>query len=259
MKSLIGLLLTLSMALPACSAQDASTATTEPVANAQTTEPTGTTPASNPETSPVVAQVQEPAPMPAVTAPPVRSDIVAGKHYRVLTPAQPRISSEKIEVAEVFMYSCPHCKDFEPFVNSYLQSKPSYVNFVRIPASFNKVARLHSRAFYMADTLGILEDIHMDFFEEYHTKRNQLASENAIIDFFVKQGVARDDVVNAYNSFAVDTKVRQADVLGRRYGVRSVPSLVINGKYVTSGQMAGTMSHLRDVLDYLTALEAAQL
>ncbi len=167
MKSLIGLLLTLSMALPACSAENDSATTAQPAVEPTSSVTAPRTPAAtDTENTPVVAQAQEPATTPVVRAPAARSDIVAGKHYRVLTPAQPTSSSpDKVEVAEVFMYSCPHCMDFEPFVNNYMQSKPGYVNVIRLPANFNKTALLHSKAYYMAETLGILDDVHMDFFE----------------------------------------------------------------------------------------------
>ncbi|MBT8136138.1 MAG: DsbA family protein [Gammaproteobacteria bacterium] len=269
MKSFVGLLLAVCITLPACSAENSSTtspvaASPEPAAAVTTPEPAG---------QPVLAQVTEPvapaatpqaepsaaASMP-VTAPAPRPDIVAGRHYRVLTPAQPTSSSpDKVEVAEVFMYSCPHCMSFEPFIQNYLAEKPAYVSFVRIPASFNKMARVHSKAYYAAETLGVLEDVHADFFTEFHNKRNRLDSEEEIITFFARHGVDKDAATKAFGSFAVDTKLRQADNLGRRYGIDSVPALVINGKYVTSGSMTGSISKLREVVDYLTAKEAAAL
>ncbi|MDH3588386.1 MAG: thiol:disulfide interchange protein DsbA/DsbL [Gammaproteobacteria bacterium] len=271
MKSLVGLMLALFIALPACSAENGP-ATPPPGADVATAPDPAPAVVENTETPPVVAQLDDPAvaqvepspdPAPAakpIAAPAERADIIAGKHYRVLNPTQPTSSSpDKIEVAEFFMYSCPHCMSFEPFIKEYVESKPAYVSFLRIPANFNSMARVHSKAFYMAETLGILEDVHSDLFTEYHTKRNRLAEEKAVIDFFVAQGVTGDDAGTAFNSFAVDTKVRQADNLGRRYGIDSVPALVINGKYVTSGSMTGSISKLREVVDYLTAKEAAEL
>ncbi|MDH3647813.1 MAG: DsbA family protein [Gammaproteobacteria bacterium] len=305
MKILVGLLLALSITLPACSAEDSSSAVGDPVVTIESTpdpvtsisadiqtavntepeaevlpEPEVEVVPPEPEieavevlpepvvepaaiTTPapvVVTQAPEPTPLARVAAPAERSDIVAGKHYRVLTPAQPTSSSpDKVEVAEVFMYSCPHCMDFEPFVADFLKTKPAYVSFVRIPASFNSTARMHTKAYYMAETLGILEDVHADFFDEYHNASNRLSNEKSITDFFAKHGVDNDTVASAFNSFAVDTKIRQADNLSRRYGIDSVPSLVINGKYVTSGSMTGSTRKLREVVDYLAAKEASQM
>ena len=195
-----------------------------------------------------------------VSAPADRPDIVEGRHYRLLTPAQPTSSSpDQIEVAELFMYMCPHCYSFEPFIDQFLADKPSYVSFVRIPASFNKIARVHAKGFYAADTLGVLEDVHIDFFRAYHTENKRLADDKAIVDFLATKGVAREEAEKAMKSFVVDTKLRQADNLVRRYRIDSVPTLVINGKYVTSGAMAGSMDKLEDIVDYLVAKEAAAM
>ena len=260
------ILLALSVTLPACSAEQdpvvepaatapADLAVTEGSANAPAGRDNAT---ARDESVPVLAANTESRT--PVAAPAARADIVEGEHYRVLTPAQPTSSPpDKIEVAEMFMYSCPHCYTFEPFVNKYKAEMPAHVNFVRVPASFNKMARVHAKAFYAAETLGILEDVHGDFFRAFHNERNRLANEKAVIDFFAKHGVDRAEAEKALESFAVDTKLRQADTLVRRYRIDSVPTLVVNGKYVTSGSMAGSSDKLRDIVDYLVAKEAAEL
>lgn len=182
---------------------------------------------------------------------------VQGKDYRVLPSAQPTSSSpDSVEVAEVFMYSCPHCYSLEPFVQDYRKSMPANVSFVRIPANFNAMARQHSRAFYAAEALGVTDDVHEAFFQEIHVRKNRLASEDALVKFFASQGVDADAFRDAMNSFSVDTNLRRADDLARRYKITSVPALVINGKYVTQASMAGSMPRLRQILDFLVAKES---
>ena len=59
-----------------------------------------------------------------------------GKHYTALSSPQPTSTDAgKIEVAEVFMFSCPACFAFEPHIQGWLKRKADYVNFVRIPAA----------------------------------------------------------------------------------------------------------------------------
>jgi len=78
-----------------------------------------------------------------------------GAHYELLTPQQPTSTDgDMVEVAEVFMYSCPHCFTFEPYLEQWSEGKADYVNFVRIPAAWNSLAELHARAFYAAEVLG---------------------------------------------------------------------------------------------------------
>ena len=50
--------------------------------------------------------------------------------------------------------------------------------------------------------------------------------------------------------------MRVAQDLGRRYSVQSVPAMVVNGKYRTSGPEAGGYDVVTDVVDELIARES---
>jgi thiol:disulfide interchange protein DsbA len=184
----------------------------------------------------------------------------AGKDYVVLSPAK-RTSSPpgKVELTEVFMYQCPHCFSFEPFIESVLKDAPEEMNFVRLPAIFNNVAKLHAQAFYASKAMGNWEELHTPFFREIHTNRNLMPNEDKLLDFIAKQGIDRKEFGNAMKSFEVDSKVRDAMDLNTAYKIGSVPTLVVNGKYVTSGSMVGDTDKLRAVVRYLVAKEAAAL
>ena len=132
----------------------------------------------------VIAQAD---PAPAARA----SRFIDGKHYKTLIPAQPTSSPpDKIEVAEVFMFSCPHCYNFEPHIQQWLENKASYVEYVRIPANFNPMAREHSRAYYAAVQLGIAEQITIPFFREFHSNRNPLNTPDRLATFFYRFGIS---------------------------------------------------------------------
>jgi thiol:disulfide interchange protein DsbA len=180
----------------------------------------------------------------------------AGKHYQVLTPAQPTSTeAPQVEVAEIFMYGCPGCFGFEPHVQKWLAEKADYINFIRIPAPWNPVAQMHARAYYTAEALGKVEEMHSAFFQEFHVNRNQLETEEKLADFFGKYGVDEATFKSTFNSFAVHTKVQRADELIRRYRVPATPGVVVNGKFNTSGQMAGSYETWFAIIDELAAAE----
>ena len=179
-----------------------------------------------------------------------------GRHYKSLIPAQPTSSPpDKIEVAEVFMFSCPHCYNFEPHIQQWLENKASYVEFVRIPANFNSLAREHSRAYYAAVQLGVAEEIMTPFFREFHINRKPLNTPDRLAAFFSRFDVSEEDFLKAFNSFEVDSRVRQADKLTRRYQITGVPAVVINGKYVSAADMTGGYENLTALMDDLAAQE----
>jgi protein dithiol oxidoreductase (disulfide-forming) len=182
----------------------------------------------------------------------------AGKHYTALSPAQPTSTdSGKIEVAEIFMFGCPGCFGFEPHVQRWLSRKADYVNFVRIPAPWNPAAILHARAYYTAEALGKTDEIDGPFFQEFHTNRNYLDSEAKLAEFFGKFGVDEATFKSTFNSFAVNAKLKRAEELVRRYRVQSTPSVVVNGKYLTTGQQAGSYDAWFAIVDDLAAREQA--
>jgi thiol:disulfide interchange protein DsbA len=182
----------------------------------------------------------------------------AGKHYTVLSPAQPTSTDAgKVEVAEVFMFSCPGCNSFEPHIQSWLGRKADYINFVRIPTVWNPPAPIHARAYYTAEVLGKAAEIEGDFFNEIHVNRNLLETEAKLVDFFKKHGVDEGTFKSTFNSFAVNTKVQRAQDLVGRYKVESTPTVIVNGKYLTSGRQAGSYEAWFAIIDDLAAREHA--
>jgi thiol:disulfide interchange protein DsbA len=179
-----------------------------------------------------------------------------GKDFQRLTPTQPTSSSpEQVEVAEVFWYGCSHCYNFDPYVGKWLTRKPDNVNFVRIPAVWNPLVKFHARAFYTAQALGKEEEMHTSFFREIHVNGNVLDTEPKLVEFFGRFGVSKDEFTDACNSYAVHTKLQQAETLARRYRVTSVPLVVVNGKYTTSASMTGGYDQLMEVIDDLVNVE----
>ena len=185
-----------------------------------------------------------------------------GEHYTRLVPTQGTVGgADNIEVAEVFMYSCPHCYTLEPYVNQWAENKDPNVRLVRIPAIFNQLALMHAQLyyteFYLAQT-GILKDqvaFREMVFEEFHRRGNRLTSEDAIRRLFTRAGVSEDNFNRTWGSFEVNQSLRVAQDLARRYGIASVPKIVVNGKYTTDVGTAGGYSELLELIDELTARE----
>jgi thiol:disulfide interchange protein DsbA len=182
---------------------------------------------------------------------------IEGQHYQRIAAAAQRTSSspDQVEVDEFFMHSCIHCFNLEPYVQAWLPNKPDYINFVRIPTTWNPMVKLHAQAFYTAQTLGKIEEMHLPFFREMHENRNYLETEDALAAFFGRFDVSRDDFEKTFNSFSVNTSVNRADELGRRYRVDSTPTIIINGKYTTGPGMAGGYEEMFELIEVLAAAE----
>jgi thiol:disulfide interchange protein DsbA len=187
------------------------------------------------------------------------------QHYFRLVPTQPTVGgADKIEVAEIFWYGCPHCYDFEKYINAWAAEKPANVRFVRVPAMWNGGLKLHAQLYYTEEVLGkngVIKDpaaFHEAVFNEYHRRGNRLATESSIQALFARFEVSADDFQRAWKSFEVSQKLRVAEDLARRYAVQNVPTVVVNGKYRTGAAEAGNYENLIEVIDELVAREGAR-
>jgi thiol:disulfide interchange protein DsbA len=180
-----------------------------------------------------------------------------GTHYRTLPVAQPTSAPpDKVEVAEVFWYGCPHCYTLEPHIQAWKAEMPADAQFVRMPASLNRGWQIHARVFYTAEALGVLDEVHEELFREIHGKGNPLNTEESLVDFFGRYGISEEQFMETFNSFAVQTRLRQSDSLVRRYRITGVPAVVVNGKYVTGADMAGGETRLFEVVNFLVEKES---
>ena len=171
-------------------------------------------------------------------------------HYKKLSPQQPE-SGEKIEVLEFFWYGCPHCYTFEPYVNAWKKSKPDNVEFARVPVIFRPDWEVQARAYYALSNMGIIEDMHGKIFEAMHKQKKRLDTKQKITDFLVSNGVDKAAFEKEYNSFTTDGMVRKAKKKMKTYRIQGVPSMVVNGKYLTSGSMAGSYDNMVKITNHL--------
>ena len=181
-------------------------------------------------------------------------------YAEVEPPVAVQSSSGKVKVVELFWYGCPACYNAKPHVENWIKNKPEYVELVRLPAIFNNPTwALHAQAFYTAEDLGVLEDFHSPFFYAIHRFKRPMTTQAQIRQFFIEIGVSGEDFDSSFNSFSVQTRVRQAAELTRRYGISGVPTLAVNGRYLVDGPMSGTYEKMFSTVNTLAAREVARL
>lgn len=185
------------------------------------------------------------------------SQAYAEDGYTTISSPQPTQSGDKIEVLEIFWYACPHCYDFEPYVSEWLQNKPDDVEFRRMPGIFRKNWIPHAKAFYTAEKMGILDEIHAPLFNAIHREKKKIHDDTSIKKFFLKHGADKGEFTKIYESEEIDTKAKQAYLMGGRYKVTGVPAVIVNGKYMVSGSTAGSFENVLKVVDYLVDKERA--
>jgi thiol:disulfide interchange protein DsbA len=185
-----------------------------------------------------------------LVAGPASADPVEGKDYvAVPLPQAQAAGTGKVEVTEFFWYGCPHCFALEPKLAAWLARLPKDVQFRRVPAVLAAHWQPMAKAFYALDASGI--DLHSKMFNAIHVEKINLNDEQAFLQWVGKQGADSAKVGDAYRSFGVNSKLQAARQMNVNFGLTSVPSLVVAGKYVTSPSMAGGADQMFQVVDYL--------
>ncbi len=177
----------------------------------------------------------------------------SGMEYMPTQQAIPTENPAKIEVTELFWYGCPHCYQLEPQLAAWVKKLPKDVEFKRIPGIARPDWAPGAKAYYAMEALGVGEKLHAPLFEAIHKQRTVKPNDDAaLIDWIAKQaGLDRKKVEEAYNSFSINTKMMRATQVFRASGATGVPSLIIEGKYLTSSTLADGNENALKVADYL--------
>jgi thiol:disulfide interchange protein DsbA len=165
----------------------------------------------------------------------------------------PNDNAAKIEVTELFWYGCPHCYAFEPQLSAWVKALPKDVTFKRVPGLPNPSWAPMAKAFYVMESLGLSEKLHTKLFEALHKQKAFLPNdEKATIDWITKEsGLDRKKVEAEFNSFSLNTKLNHAAQIFRASGATGVPTLMIDGRFITSVTMAGGNQEALNVANYI--------
>ncbi len=190
--------------------------------------------------------------LPASTA-----EAQAATGYELLSAPMNTADPSKIEVLEFFWFGCPHCYAFEPAINDYKKDLPEDVAFVREAPALNPQWEQHSRLFYAARSLDVIDAVVEPVFNEIHQNKKRLRKPKDIGNFIesLNVGVDSEKFQKTMKSFAVDAGLRRSMQLAQQSGIRGVPAVIVNGKYRTSVSMAGGHDAVIRVIERLVELE----
>lgn len=175
----------------------------------------------------------------AVTARASNADPKDSVDYLTVSPPQTTDAGKKIEVIEFFGYFCPHCNAFDPALSEWVKKQGNNIIFKRIPVVFNDPSLPYQQRLYFSlEAMGKVEELHTKIFNAIHIDRQPLKDEQTIVDFVVRQGIDKQKFLEVYNSFSVQSKVLRASQMQAAYKIDGVPTITINGRYLTSPSIA---------------------
>lgn len=177
-----------------------------------------------------------------------------GKHYKAVRQEQ-KLGTDpaRINVTEVFSYSCPHCFHFEGPLHKWVPKLAADVEFTRLPHTLGAPAGIvRNKAMYTSQMLGVFEPFHKALFGSIHGQGKMMASADEVRALFVQStGVKAEDFDGAFSSFAVDSRFRIGESTLREMGIASVPTLIVDGKYYATPSSGGGFDQMLAITDFL--------
>ena len=179
---------------------------------------------------------------------------VEGQHYvRLASPAPVTLPTpdKKVDVIEFFWYGCPHCNTVEPLLDSWSRRLAPDVSFRKVHVGFAQIHQVHQRLYYALEEMGLLPTLHRKVFAAIHLQNRRLATDADIAAFMKENGVDADKFVESFKSFGVNTKATRARQLTDAYKIDGVPAMGVQGRYYTSGALAGSHEGMLKVVEAL--------
>lgn len=183
-------------------------------------------------------------------------EFVEGQHYFLLDEPR-RVRGDGVEVMEFFSYACIHCYNFDAPLESWAEDREDKVDFVRTPAISNAFWRLLGGAYYTMEEMGVLEDHHRALFQALHDRGERLDSIDRLAAFMADRGVDADEFRRVFNSASVQSRLSQADLMARRMRVASVPTIIVDGRYLVRITATVGPNRMLDVMDHLVEKASA--
>ena len=174
-----------------------------------------------------------------------------GSEFTRVNPPLAPAAGAKIEVLEFFSYGCPHCSAFEPMLEAWAKQLPADVVLKRVPVPFLMNAENFQRTYFALESLGLVGTMQRKVFTAVHVDRLRLDKPAEIAALVAKNGGDEKKFLDAFNSFSVATNVSRARKLSADHKIDGVPTLGINGRFITSPSMAGSSERALAVADVL--------
>lgn len=185
------------------------------------------------------------------------SNVFAQKYVQISTEKQQE--SKSIIIYEFFWYGCPHCYNLEPTMERIEADLDKDTKIVKLPVALRDSWIPHAKLYYALQQMGKIDEVHNLIFEEIHLEDNRLNTEQQMVDFLGKHGIDTNKFMEKYNSFGTEARIKKASNLAKKYQINSVPTIIVNGKYLTSGSYVSSYDELYSVINLLIERERNDL
>lgn len=181
-----------------------------------------------------------------------QTQFIEGRDY-IKVAGIPEVN--KPVVREFFSYNCPHCYRQDGLFSATMAKLDGSVDFERTPVGAGRPSwQLSQEAYYLAQRFKVTSQAHGNLFKRIHEGKGAFTRQDELTQFFIEQGVAKAEIDKAIASADSKLALSNYDTQAQLAGIRGVPSLLVNGKYLVTSK-THSADELSALLKYLSSLE----
>lgn len=171
------------------------------------------------------------------------------EYYKVLDSKH----SGAPEITEYFSTFCGHCRAFEDIIDDVRSNLPQGLTFNKKHISWmgDQLGPLMTKAVVTAQQLGVEQEIIPALFVQIQDKRDFLYTDADVRKFFIQHNVPAQDFDNTYNNVITLAMAQDNDQSFLDLGLRGVPSLIVNNKYLVQPKSDITQAEYKELVAYL--------
>ncbi|TFW14869.1 thiol:disulfide interchange protein DsbA/DsbL [Massilia arenosa] len=169
------------------------------------------------------------------------TDPKLGVDYVAIARPQPTATADKkVEVIEFFMYRCPHCAALEPELEVFAKKQANNIVLKRVHFPYGGPNDPGAHLHLTLEAMGKAEEYAQRVFDAIHKQHIRLdMDEQAIFKWVAANGIDQAKFREYWNSFTVQTKLKQLNRIVDNYKVETAPTIIIDGRYMTSPSVVG--------------------
>lgn len=149
------------------------------------------------------------------------------------TPRPTNATADRIELIYFYWYGSPLAKEVDRDLRIWAKTRPYGVKLIPAPASFGANHEIFgARIFFALELLGKEEEISPLLLEAVSQRKLDFDSIPAIIKWMAERGIPEKDFLKAMDDSRTKSSTARVKDVMKIYEIKSVPTVVINGKYV---------------------------
>lgn len=161
-----------------------------------------------------------------------------------------KLKDNKNIVQEIFYYACHHCQKIEEPLEKWGKKIKSNTIVEKVPVVLSETQKLAAKHYYSSKYLSVEKEFSKRYFK--NMMQNEVISDKLAIKILLEMGEKKEKIIEAFESNWVQEKINKAREVTLKIKINTVPTFLVNDKFVVKRSSFMNDERLFDYIERLT-------